>query len=71
VKIDEFERMLARAGYALKKAYRSADGATRRVYLRARGGPLVNVEIVRGEIDEYDAIKVEAILDEEGFFKSE
>jgi hypothetical protein len=66
--IADFERLLRRAGYQLVKVYVRNDDDERRVY--ASGSrPRINVIVTQGEVDEYDALKVEAWLDEEGYFE--
>ena len=65
MELSKFERMLTRAGFRLLKVYDRKFGEERRIYV-ADGLPLLNVRVRDAEIDEYDALKVRAYLDEEG-----
>ena len=63
--LSKFERMLTRAGFRLLKVYDQKLGEERRIYVQP-SIPLLNVRVRDNTVDEYDALKVRAYLDEEG-----
>jgi|GEM_PF-6548398 len=63
--LSKFERMLTRAGFRLLKVYDQKFGEERRIYVQP-SIPLLNVRVRDNTVDEYDALKVRAYLDEEG-----
>lgn len=62
--INEFETMLARAGYRLATIYKDEDGEEIRRLYEAPGRPGLNIPIESGRVDSWTALKVEAYLDE-------
>lgn len=65
--ISDFEAMIARASYVLKKIIKEDDGTeVRRLYI-SPGRPGLNMPIEDGEIDDWTALKVEVLLNEKGF----
>jgi hypothetical protein len=65
-----FERMIGRAQYKFVRIYQGANGERRYVY-KSGTRPLINVEVVDDEVDDYDALKIEAWLDEEGWLEED
>jgi hypothetical protein len=70
--LKQFEAMIAPGGYQLERRYDSVDGRMRYIYTSSRGGPKLNVPVTRtdhGEfVDDWEALKIEVLLDEEDFF---
>lgn len=68
--IDEFEAMIARAEFVLEREYEGSDGQRRRKYKSPSVPYPISIAVEDGEVDEWDALKIEVILDEEGYFGS-
>jgi hypothetical protein len=69
--VNDFEAMVARAGYRRYKSYAKRGKTQRLVFIRDAGGPILNVEAIDGAIKELHAAVIEALLDEEGLFQDD
>ncbi len=68
--VNDFEAMVARAGYELSGPYGKQGKLERRIYIRRAGGPKLNVQVNDGVVSDFDAAVIEALLDEERYFQS-
>ena len=68
MELRDFEAMIARAKYRLKKTYGDEGEPERRLYTSDRG-PIINVPVDGNQVDELLALAIEAYLDEEGLFE--
>lgn len=71
MELKAFESLVIRAGYRMAKTYDASDGSERRIYTRAKGGPLINVRVEDDDVDDLYALVIEAMLDEEGYFEED
>lgn len=69
MELSDFEAMIAPAGYGSPRIYDAEGTKTRHIYTSSKGAPRINIEVQDGIVDDYAALKIEAYLDEEGYFE--
>lgn len=69
MKLRKFEAKIARAGFIEANRYEEEDGKSRRIYKSQRVPYRISIAVQHDEVDDWDALKVEVILDEEGYFE--
>lgn len=68
--IGQIENIMSRAGYKLARRYEVADRVEVRIYEHPQG-PLVRIEVTDSVVDDFQALVIEALLDEEKFFEED
>lgn len=65
MELAKFERVLSSRGFELRRVDDLGHGEERRIYRRHSPLLQISIEVHNGAVDEYDALKVMVILDEE------
>lgn len=68
--VDDFETMVGSAGYRLARKYAIDGHVEVRIYEHPNG-PLLRIEVSNSEVDDFHALTIEALLDEENFFEED
>ena len=69
MELRDFQAMIAPAGYGEPRVYEAEGTSVRHIYTSNKGAPRINIEVLDGVVDDYEALKIEAYLDEEGYFE--